>query len=62
MNEKFELPWPRPPSPSKLAYNFEVGKILESTGHLFVSKGPVEVHIAWVDSEGVSKDLLLSAN
>ncbi|KAJ0119461.1 hypothetical protein J7T55_013663 [Diaporthe amygdali] len=51
MNEKFELPWPRPPSPSKLAYNFEVRKILESTGHLFVSKGPVEVHIAWVDSE-----------
>lgn len=56
MDEKFELSWPLQPSPAELTYDFDVRKsLLENQRHLFVSNGPVEVHVAWVDREGVSK-------
>lgn len=62
MDEKIELSWPLRPSPTELTYDFDVRKgILESQGRLFVSNGPVEVHVAWVDREGVSKYPPLSA-
>ncbi|KAL2274874.1 hypothetical protein FJTKL_02696 [Diaporthe vaccinii] len=46
--------------PAELTYDFDVRKsLLESQGRLFVSNGPVEVHVAWVDREGkTSVDLL----
>ncbi|KAG6361627.1 hypothetical protein INS49_009854 [Diaporthe citri] len=60
MDEKIELAWPLQPSPTGLTYDLDVRKgLLENQRDLFVSNGPVEVHVAWVDREGkTSVDLL----
>lgn len=56
MDEKFELPWPSQPSTAEPTCNLDVRKSLSETqGRLFVSHEPVEVHVAWVDREGVSE-------